>query len=138
VTDGEVTTKTGKSYFVFYPPIFVYNLLISDSWSSPSAITLFGRGPVGPWAYSTIHGLGRLFVKARPGPGPSTTARRRAPHRRASHRRASQGYVPHKCASHRRVPHRRACYGRASLTGMRFVGVHDADVHPRAWVLSES
>jgi hypothetical protein len=26
-----------------------------------------------PWAYSTIHGLGRLFVKARPDPGPSTT-----------------------------------------------------------------
>jgi hypothetical protein len=74
VTGGEVTTETGKSYFVFYPPIFVYNLLISDSWSSPSAITLFRRGPVGPWAYSTIHGLGRLFVKARPGPGPSTTA----------------------------------------------------------------
>jgi hypothetical protein len=28
---------------------------------------------VGPWAYSTIYGPGRLFVKARAGPGLSTT-----------------------------------------------------------------
>jgi hypothetical protein len=66
----------------------VYNLLISDSWSSPSAITLFRRRPVGLWAYSTIHGLGRLFVKARPGPGPSTTegkASRNLQRPRASH-----------------------------------------------------
>src|SRR6059058_5034812 len=71
MTSGEVTVETGKSQFIFYPPIFVYNLLISDSWSS---LLLLPFLDVGPWAYSTIHGPRRLFVKARAGPGLSPTA----------------------------------------------------------------
>jgi hypothetical protein len=70
MTSGGVTIKTGKSQFIFYLPIFVYNLLISDSWSS---LLLLPFLDVGPWAYSTIYGPGRLFVKACAGPGLSTT-----------------------------------------------------------------
>jgi hypothetical protein len=70
MTSGEVTVETGKSQFIFYPSIFVCNLLISDSWSSLLLLPLLD---VGPWAYSTIHGPRRLFVKARAGPGLSPT-----------------------------------------------------------------
>jgi hypothetical protein len=70
MTSGEVTVETGKSQFIFYPPILVHNLLMSDSWSS---LLLLSFLDVGPWAYSTIHGPRRLFVKARAGPGLSPT-----------------------------------------------------------------
>jgi hypothetical protein len=75
MTSGEVTVETGKSQFIFYPPILVHNLLMSDSWSS---LLLLPFLDVGPWAYSTIHGPGRLFVKARAGPGLSPTGTRPA------------------------------------------------------------
>jgi hypothetical protein len=73
MTSGEVTVETGKSQFIFYPPILVYSLslIMSDFWSS---LLLLPFLDVGPWAYSTIHGPGRLFVKARAGPGLSPTA----------------------------------------------------------------
>jgi hypothetical protein len=70
MTSGEITVETGKSQFIFYPPILVHNLLMSDSWSS---LLLLPFLDVGPWAYSTVHGPGRLFVKARAGPGLSPT-----------------------------------------------------------------
>jgi hypothetical protein len=64
---------------------------------------------------------------------------KRASHRREPRRRAPHGRAPHGRAPHGRVPHRRASQGcvphkRASRTGMRFVGVHDVDVHP-SWVI---
>src|SRR6059058_5895009 len=76
MTSGEVTVETGKSQFIFYSPIFVYNLPISDSWSS---LLLLPFLDVGPWAYSTIHGPRRLFGKARAGPGLSPTAPKAGP-----------------------------------------------------------
>jgi hypothetical protein len=76
MTSGEVTVETGKSQFIFYPPIFVYNLLISDFWSSLLLLPFLNAGP---WAYSTIHGPRKLFVKARAGPGLSPTGLVAAP-----------------------------------------------------------
>jgi hypothetical protein len=70
MTSGEVIVETGKSQFIFYLPIFVYNLLISDSWGS---LLLLSFLDVGQWAYSTIHGPRRLFVKACAGPRLSPT-----------------------------------------------------------------
>ena len=73
MTSGEVTVETGKSQFIFYPPILVYSLslIMSDFWSS---LLLLPFLDVGLWAYSTIHGLRRLFTKARAGLAPSYTA----------------------------------------------------------------
>jgi hypothetical protein len=48
MTSGEVTVETGKSQFIFYPPILVHNLLMSNSWSSPLLLSFLD---VGPWAY---------------------------------------------------------------------------------------
>jgi hypothetical protein len=71
VTGGEVTIETGKSQFVFYPPhVCVQSTNIGLLGLS---LLLLPFLDVGSWAYSTIHRLRRLFVKARAGPGLSYT-----------------------------------------------------------------